>query len=188
MADAASDDSVRGGYIAHGTRGYYEQFGADYQNPHEPAIRTLIEWVTNHWPVDVSHVLDLAAGSGEVTLALAPKTGHIDAVDPYTGLAYSRRVGRPCECMSFEEIAAGGLRGRTYSLIVCSFALHLAELSRLPTLCWELAGVADQLLILTPHKRPVIDDAWGWTLTQETVRQRVRARLYVVQPEVKGLR
>ncbi|MGC4031852.1 MAG: hypothetical protein QM754_09000 [Tepidisphaeraceae bacterium] len=123
-----------------------------------------------------------------MTLALGSRAGRIDAIDPYTGSAYSRRVGRPCERMSFEEIAAGGLRGRSYSLIVCSFALHLAEPSRLPTLCWELAGVADQLLVLTPHKRPVIDDAWGWRLEEETVRQRVRARLYAVQPEVKGLR
>jgi hypothetical protein len=111
----------------------------------------------------------------------------ISAIDPFTAKAYEARTGRPCENMSFEQIASGGLRGRRFSMIVCSFALHLAEPSRLPTLCWELAGVAGQLLILTPHKRPTIEPAWGWTQTHETLYQRVRARLYVSQPEAKGL-
>ena len=136
----------------------------------------------------MSHVLDLAAGSGEVTLALlgvAPTK--VSAIDPYTAVAYEQRTGRPCEAMSFEKIAAGGLRGRTYSLVVCSFAMHLAEPSRLPTLCWELATVAKQLLILTPHKRPLIQPAWGWTLAQECLHRRVRARLYLSQATAKGL-
>ena len=124
--------------------------------------------------------------AGDIYVA-PTKTDHIAAIDPFTAVAYTRRTGLPCEAMTFERIAAGGLRGRRYSLIVCSFALHLAMPSRLPTLCWELAGVARQLLILTPHKRPTIDPAWGWSLTHECLHERVRARLYVSQDAAKGL-
>ena len=183
----ARADSVHDAYATHGPRGFYEQFGADYRNPHEPVVQDLIAKIANQWPLDVSHVLDLAAGSGEASLALTPWAKDIAAIDPFTAAAYEARTGRPCENMSFEQIAAGGLRGRAYSMIVCSFALHLAELSRLPMLCWELAAVAGQLLVLTPHKRPVIEPAWGWTLSQEMLHQRVRARLYTSQPAVKGL-
>ena len=57
---------------------------------------------------------------------------------------------------TFADIAADALSGREYSLIVCSFALHLCEPSRLPALAFELARAADAMLILTPHKKPEI--------------------------------
>lgn len=130
----------------------------------------------------MSHVLDLCAGSGEVTLALlsccsdAPR--RITACDPYTHAAYEARTSRPCERWSFDDIAAGALAGRSFSLVVCSFALHLCEPSRLPGVCWQLSQVSRDLLVLTPHKRPVIRAEWGWQLSRETLFQRVRARRY----------
>jgi hypothetical protein len=132
------------------------------------------------WPIDPARVLDLAAGSGEATLAIrdaAPQAA-IDAVDPYTHAAYFDRVGKACEAVSFEDVAAGVLAGRSYTLIVCSFALHLAEVSRLPAICTALAAISPALMILTPHKKPEIKPAWSWTLDRETVHDRVRARLY----------
>jgi hypothetical protein len=63
-------------------------------------------------------------------------------------------------------------------LIVCSFALHLVEVSRLPTVAFQLAQIADTLLILTPHKRPNLKAEWGWKLDSELLETRVRARLY----------
>ncbi len=137
-------------------------------------------------------MLDLAAGSGEITLAIRavpradfPQTGgatptlRISAIDPFTADAYRARTGLSCEQMTFEQIAEGALRGRSYSLVVCSFAMHLVDASRLPALCWELAQITPQLVILTPHKRPVLRAEWGWTLREEIMQDRVRARLYV---------
>ena len=278
-------NSVRAAYVAESPAGYYKRDGANYRNPHEPQIAGLLRQIVRDWPLEWAHVLDLAAGSGEATLALqlalaqrvtpirattrpstttppshattpipmpipskppassrttpsmmlmtpttaspipplppipskppsrpatsspppvgidalprpplsqppahstppphavpvSPAPPRFTATDPYTYAAYQDRVGRACERDGFEQIAAGLWQGRRFSLIVCSFALHLAEPSRLPGVAMALAQLAPALLILTPHKRPELRDAWGWQLTHETVRQRVRARLY----------
>jgi hypothetical protein len=133
----------------------------------------------SRWPLDLSRVLDLAAGSGEATMALRDVgAGTIEACDPYLFAQYERRVGQPCERFSFEDIAAGALAGREYALVVCSFALHLVEPSRLPKVCLQLAQIAPALLVVTPHKRPEIRAQWGWELAGEFVWARVRSRWY----------
>jgi hypothetical protein len=172
-------DSVRARYERHGADGYYRDYAQDYVNPHEPEVRQCIEMAVSRWPLDLSRVLDLAAGSGEVTMALRELgAGEIDACDPHLFAQYERRIGRPCERFSFEDIAAGAMAGREYKLIVCSFALHLVEASRLPLVCSQLALIAPALLVLTPHKRPEIREQWGWALAGEFVWARVRARWY----------
>jgi 2-polyprenyl-3-methyl-5-hydroxy-6-metoxy-1,4-benzoquinol methylase len=171
--------SIRAAYEAHGARDFYREHGGEYANPHAEVVHALVGDALDTWRPDTARVLDLAAGAGEATLALRARGAtQIDAVDPYTADAYRRATGAACEPLSFEQIEAGALGERRWSLIVCSFALHLAESSRLPTLCWQLARHAPCLLILTPHKRPVIEAAWGWTLRGELLRDRVRARLY----------
>ncbi len=177
--EAAGADSVRGAYEAHGVEGYYRQFGADYRNPHEGSIRAALEATVRTWRPGLGRVLDLAAGSGEATLALRDLgAGQVDGVDPYTADAYAARTGQPAERFTFQDVAAGALAGRAYDLVVCSFALHLCEPSRLPTVCQQLATIAPRLLILTPHKRPVLREAWGWRLETERVVERVRCRGY----------
>jgi SAM-dependent methyltransferase len=171
--------AIRHQYEEHGVEGYYARFGAGYRNPHEPVIREVLREAVARWRLDLRRVLDLACGSGEVTLALRELgVGEIDGVDPYTSEAYLARAGKVAESLSFERIAAGALAERSYSLIVCSFAMHLIEESWLPALLGRLAMISDSLLIITPHKRPEIKPDWGWTLADEFVIERVRARLY----------
>ena len=171
--------AIRQLYEKHGARAYYEQYGAEYVNPHEPVIREALGEAVARWRPELSRVLDLACGSGEATLALAALgAGEIEGMDPYTGAAYLARTGRAAEAWSFEQIAAGALAGRQYSLIVCSFAMHLIDASWLPGLLRQLALLSDRLLILTPHKRPEIRPAWGWRLEDEFLHERVRVRLY----------
>jgi hypothetical protein len=177
--DESEERSIRSRYEAHGADAYYREHADDYSNPHEPEIAQCIDMAVSRWSLDLSRVLDLAAGSGEATLALrelGAKT--IDACDPYLFELYERRTGRPCERFSFEDVAAGLLAGRAYSLIVCSFALHLVDLSRLPVVCMQLALIAPALLVLTPHKRPEIREPWGWSLADEFAWARVRSRHY----------
>ena len=179
------DDSIRDQYIRYGAQGYYEQFGAQYRNPHELAVRQTIHTAVAAWRLDLAHVLDLACGSGEVTLALRELGATaIHGVDPYTGAAYQGRTGQPAEALSFEAIAGGALDGRRYSLVVCSYALHLLAPSRLPRLAYQLSRVAGALLVLTPHKRPSLRPEWGWALTGEMIVQRVRARCYQADPRI----
>lgn len=171
--------SIRSEYASRGVRGFYAQSGADYRNPHEPQVRRCIKIAVEKWSPNLTQVLDLAAGSGEATLTLRELGARrIDGIDPYTADAYAARTGAAAERLAFEDVAGGALAGRSYSLVVCSFALHLCEPSRLPMVAQQLSLVGDALLILTPHKRPVIKPDWGWQLRGETVVERVRARMY----------
>lgn len=175
-----AEEPIRQQYERYGARGFYEQFGARYRNPHERAVRHAVQAAVTTWKLDLSRVLDLACGSGEVTLALREQGAPaVEGVDPYTGAAYQARTGQSAETLSFEDIAAGALDGRRYSLVVCSYALHLLEPSRLPRLAYQLSRAAAALLVLTPHKRPDLRPEWGWQLAGEMVVERVRTRHYL---------
>ena len=174
-----ADNAIRNQYQKHGVTGYYEQFGAEYRNPHEPHIRKAVREAITHSQPDTSAVLDLACGSGEVTLALRELgVNNITGLDPYTGEAYQQRTGQTVLSHTFEQIGEGALYGQQFSLIVCSFALHLVESSRLPVVAYQLARIAPHLLILTPHKRPDLKAVWGWQLEHETANEHVRTRFY----------
>jgi hypothetical protein len=172
--------AIRTHYERLGVEGFYRDAACDYRNPHEPQLAAALRRACALWRPDLSRVLDLAAGSGEATIVLR-KLGaaHIDGTDPFTFAAYQRRTDQPAERLTFERIAAGALAGRDYSLIVCSFAMHLCEPSRLPALATQLALIADALLVLTPHKRPTLQAAWGWRYRGELLQERVRVRHYV---------
>ena len=178
QVSSAVSDNIRPAYEEHGVTGFYEQFGSKYRNPHESILQSLLKRVALEWQLELSSVLDLACGSGEVTLVLQELGAKVSGIDPYTFKAYLERTSLQAEQFSFDDISNGILEGRNYSLIVCSFALHLVEISRLPILMFQLAQVSDTLLILTPHKRPQIKPEWGWKLVTEVLEDRVRARLY----------
>ena len=134
-APPEDDPAIRTAYEQYGVRGFYERFGATYRNPHEQAVVAALGQAVARWSIRLDRVLDLACGSGEATLALrALGAARIEGIDPYTYAAYDARTGGTAERLTFEQIAAGALAGRQYSAIVCSFALHLVEPSRLPAL------------------------------------------------------
>ena len=174
----SGDQKIRPEYEAHGVAGFYERFGATYKNPHEPQIRALLERLIPEWQLDLSNVLDLACGSGEVSSVILSHGGNVTGVDPFTFEAYQARTGLEAERWTFEDIADGVLEDRRFELVVCSFALHLVEVSRLPMVAFQLAQTAETLLVLTPHKRPNLKADWGWKLEAEVLEARVRARLY----------
>ena len=62
--------AIRTEYERQGVDGFYRAAAEHYQNPHEPQVRSLIRRAVSEWPLDLTHVFDLAAGSGEATLAL----------------------------------------------------------------------------------------------------------------------
>jgi hypothetical protein len=79
--------------------------------------------------------------------------------------------------LRFEEIADGALEDQ-FDVIVCSYAMHLLDHSLLFALLWQLRANSQLLIIITPHKRPVITEAMGWSLLEELrfpdCRQRYR--------------
>lgn len=180
-ADPSSrgERSIRGAYASLGVERFYRERGDAYANPHAAVVHELIALCVSEWSLDVTRVLDLAAGAGEATQALLRcGAGEICAVDPFTVDAYRRATGRECRALSFAQIEGGAMAGERFSLVVCSFALHLVERSRLPGVCLALAMLAPTLLVITPHKRPQLRDAWGFRLAGERLHRRVRARLY----------
>lgn len=170
---------IRQEYEQHSVRGFYESFGAAYRNPHEGAISKLVALGLDRWQLNCDRVLDLACGSGEVTLALRSwGYQNISGIDPFTYDAYRQRTGNEAETYTFEHIADGVLSGRNYSLIICSFALHLVSISWLPLVIYQLSLIANSLVVITPNKTPNLKPEWGWILLDEMAINRVRARLY----------
>ena len=182
--------SLRGAYDALGADGYYEAHGAEYTNPHEPTITTALPMALEQWRElifadgPLRRGLDLGCGSGEATAAFERWEGaagcDVTAADPYTYAAFERRMGRPAERWTFADVAAGVLDERQpFDICLSSFALHLIEPSYLFTTLAALARSARLLVVLTPHKRPVIEPSTGWRSAGEVVHERVRVRLYV---------
>eukprot|EP00750_Incisomonas_marina_P015552 INCI18365.1.p1 GENE.INCI18365.1~~INCI18365.1.p1 ORF type:complete len:757 (+),score=98.09 INCI18365.1:25-2295(+) len=198
---------MRHNYDTHGVDGYYTSFGAEYKNPHDEPLRkslgtALTKWSRENRGVSFEQTLDLACGSGEATLAIeswcsrnsvasSPSAAggsnlgknavvRIEGADPYTYDAYAKRVGRgPAERVSFADIQAGHLEGRRYSLIISSFALHLlTDKSQLWATMLQLSFVARHLIVMTPHKRPELQDKMGFVLLDEVREERIRVRLY----------
>jgi hypothetical protein len=105
----------------------------------------------------------------------------VHGIDSYTSEAYEKRTGQSIHGKwTFEQIADGCLENgdEPYDTIICSFAAHLISVSYLPLVMIQLTFIAKQLIILTPHKRPELSTEWGWTLKDEFVHERIRARLY----------
>jgi len=177
---AKPPEPVRTGYDTLGPQAYYDTHKADYRNPHEPVIVKLLgQWHAQHAPPADATMLDLACGSGEITRYFQ-QLGYrnLSGIDPYTGPAYAARTGLEAAALSFSDIADGRLEGGRFDYIFCSFALLLAEPSRLPVLCHRLAEAGGHMVVLTPHKRPEIRAEWGWRLEREWLSERVRLRFY----------
>jgi len=94
----------------------------------------------------------------------------------------------PCLNYTFEDIIDGKLTSQ-FDAIICSFALHLVEPSRLPDLLYTLSNISPILYVISPHKNPVIDH-FRWNLVDKKVHQRVHFRYYSTEsliPDVPNL-
>jgi hypothetical protein len=174
--------SIREGYEKLGVEGFYARHGANYVNPHEAEVAEAISEAHKLWDLPLhGKVLDLACGSGEATRALQRLGArNVSGADPYTSEVYRARVGGPVAVLGFEDIARGAACAwGPYSLVVCSYALHLLEKSWLPGLFYELSRITSGLLIVSPHKRPTVKQSWGWRLHEHELRcNNVHVRLY----------
>jgi hypothetical protein len=181
----AAGHAVSGGFrelYKDGAETHYKAAGDEYRNPHEAAVvKALVTGLKSFGLVQslskgdaggvikrlnaASPILDLAAGSGEITLALtAAGFTNVTGCDPFTGAAFLTRVGRPAEPWSFQDIGEGALTdgGRSFELCVCSYALHLVEASWMFAVLYELARNCDYLMVISPHKKPDIPPGSSW--------------------------
>lgn len=179
---ASGPQAIRPLYEEHGSEGYYRTFADQYENPHLPEIEALLR--RNFERLDGSgKVLDFACGGGEVTLSLQKLgAGDFLGCDPFTHALYERKTGYPCLQLSFRDVIKNGLPG-AYSVIISSFALHLCPPKDLFSLCWQLLQAAPLLVVITPHKRPELEQIPGiqlaWEDAVETPRgKKVRMKAY----------
>ena len=148
--------SIRQQYVENGVAGYYSAHGASYRNPHFDQLRAL---VTQNQPrLDYNSVLDFCCGSGEISL-IVKELGYKTALatDPFTAVIYQENTHQAALPYSFEDVIKGKLEGQ-FSCIICSFAMHLCPAGQLFSLAWELFAHTTQLVILTPHKRPELEN------------------------------
>jgi hypothetical protein len=163
--------AIRNAYAEHGVEAYYREHGDSYENPHIEQIRTLITRFAARFSFEeaakthehCADVFDLACGGGEVTLAFKSLgIANILASDPYTQALYERRTQNPCLGLSFEDIVRGKLSEaigeQHFSAVVSSFAMHLCPEKMLYTLASQLFLHTENLIVITPHKRPELEN------------------------------
>lgn len=165
-------ESIRNEYAKYGVDNFYEHIGNNYVNPHEKQIIHLLGQLN----LQNSKVLDLSAGTGLVSNNIVAK--QIIGCEPYLNNEYIANTGNKCYPYNFDDIADGKL-SEHFDTIICSFALHLCPISKLPNVLFELSWIADELVILTPNKRPLIKNFFNEI--SETEYNRVRMRIYEAQ-------
>jgi hypothetical protein len=163
--------AIRDEYADLGVDAYYRSHANVYENPHYPYIKSLL--TQNQHRIDYTRVMDLSAGGGEVTEILRGLL-NLDAqeakkrflgTDPFTFRLYEKNTGIRCLPINFEQIIKGKLTpinagsvSEPFSCIICSFAMHLCEEKMLYPLVNQLFMHAKNIIIITPHKRPALED------------------------------
>lgn len=173
--------AIRNQYQDLGVDAFYQEHGASYSNPHFSEIAKLLR--QNESRINYSIAFDFCCGSGEVSRVLADLGyAHTEASDPFTQEAYQKNLGKTCYSYSFEDIIKKPLP-KQYSCIICSFAMHLCPKGQLFPLVYHLFQSTQQLIIITPHKRPALETLDGvslkfedFTLTKR--RKKVRLKAY----------
>ena len=93
----------------------------------------------------------MCCGSGEVSNMF--RECSVEEIDPYTKGLYEKNTGNSCIPMTFKDIVQNGIEKR-YDFVICSYAMHLCEKSMLPMLLYRIGEVSNNLVIITPHKKP----------------------------------
>jgi hypothetical protein len=180
--------SMRQNYQNQGVSSYYQTNHSTYRNPHYPTLLPAFQKFMNS--TTLSHfeslsILDVACGSGEATQCFQQwtSTNNIkltyQACDPFTSQAYENVIGQPAHPYSFNDIANGCLN-QQFTMAVCSFAMHLAKESLLHPLLSQLSCHSLYLLVISPHKKPIINDPerYGFVLLERMVIDRIHFRLF----------
>lgn len=166
--------SIREEYVKKGVENFYEEHKNDYVNPHKKIIQELLIYAKNNWNLG-DNLLDLCCGSGEVSQMFLDK--NIVGNDPYTYELYKQNTNKFCYKKSFKDIVENGFEYK-YDTIISSFAMHLCEESMLPSLLWRIKESTNQLIIITPHKRPMCENIYGWELIESKKLNKVTMKLY----------
>lgn len=153
---------IRNEYKNLGVDQFYELNKNTYENPHSDIIEKHLEHlIKTEYLNKTNKILDLCCGTGQVSIPLKNRSfNFLEGCDPYTFEEYKKRTGLNAYNFNFFNLLSGSLGSKSYDTIICSFALHLAPLSILPDLLYQLSIVSDKLIIISPHKNPAINFHW----------------------------
>ncbi|SDA48543.1 Methyltransferase domain-containing protein [Methanobrevibacter millerae] len=143
-------DAIINEYKKYGVDRFYKLHGHYYENPHKDIVESLLREARTQWKVE-GNILDLCCGSGEVSNIFSDC--NVEGIDPYTKELYEANTNNNCREMTFKDIVQHGLE-RQYDFVICSYAMHLCEKSMLPMLLYRISESSDNLVIITPHKKP----------------------------------
>lgn len=153
-------------YNKFGVDEYYRMYSDTYVNPHTKQICTIVN--KNYDKINQyqdEYVLDLCCGNGEITdiLTNIDKSINVIGCDPYMYEQYKIKSKRECLQLSFDDIIKRGLPYK-YSSIICSYGMHLCPSDNLSSLVYKLSLATNQIVIITPHKRPNLANMHGFQL------------------------
>jgi len=159
---------------------YYIKYGKFYRNPHYSIIKNCLCYIYHNFQLNWGNVLDLACCSGEVTsilLEIEPNL-MITSCDPYTYEAFHNKTGRIAKKWSFSDIQNGLFSqiNISFDVVVLSFAAHL--ITNLFSTMYPLSMACEYMIIISPHKNPIIQDKMGWQLMHSMLIDRIHTRLY----------
>ncbi len=143
-------DAIVNEYKKYGVDKFYRLHSHDYENPHINIIENLLAEAKSDWNIK-GNILDLCCGSGEVSRMFGECK--VEGVDPYTHDLYMANTNNNCIKMTFKDIVQNGFESK-YDFVICSYAMHLCEKSMLPMLLYRISEASNNLIIITPHKKP----------------------------------
>lgn len=167
-----------------GVEKYYEESKETYENPHKKRVYECVKYIIKTIPLSKYEdpILDLCAGSGEVTMALFDDVKTINNIvgcDPYTHELYHKLTGKPAYKWSFNDIIKGCMDDFKFSTIICSYAMHLCPAHNLKLLCLMLSFRTKYLCIVSPHKRPIITKDMGFIILDSYKYDRINVMIYL---------
>jgi SAM-dependent methyltransferase len=161
---------------------YYSENGNKYSNPHHLDIADALKICVDN--IKLEHdkpILDFCAGSGEVSLILKKYIKNkIIGSDPYTHELYKKNTSNDTYQWSFDDIlnCAPDDFNIQFSVIICSYALHLCDKSKLSLVAQYLSRISPYLCIISPHKNPVLTEQMNWKLLYTDKCNKARLFIY----------
>lgn len=158
---------------------YYINNGNSYSNPHEASIQKIVKnLVQKFFTIQYSY-LDLGCGGGQVSKALdSIGCKNVVGLDPYTTSLYKKNCSYHILAHSFQDVAYNKIQLDACDVVIASFSLHLCPTNDLKLLCINLALVCKWLVIISPHKNPVLTEDCKFKLVEIFKTDRIHVRIY----------
>jgi hypothetical protein len=188
--------AIRDEYAEQGVDAYYRSHANVYENPHYPYIKSLLTQNQHRIDYSRVMDLSAGGGEvteilrGLLNLTQEETQQRFIGTDPFTFKLYEKNTGCPCLPLSFDDIVKGKLtfyqnfegdiqkikyktRQATHSVfkpfssIISSFAMHLCDEKQLYPLVNQLFTYSENIIIITPHKRPALENLTNVALNFE---------------------